>query len=287
MVELQDQYITTLMPARLAEQQEAKALAYALHRQTEKALRAADGIMLLCDIDNMPDTVLDYLGAEWRTPMYKDDLPIDKKRALVKNTLLFFIQMGTPAAVNRMIQIVAGSGYMTEWQDYDGEPHYFRVTAQPTDGDLSAEMRAEIISAINSVKRLSSWLDQIKYIVEAEGKAQGYAATAYTGGHIRNEMPVQGPEFKPPCANLTANAGAARLGEYAKLDVGTARGAEPQPPHRLFTAQAGAKNCGCYAKLNITVAGAEPKPPSRTFEARAGASTAATYTKIEVEVSAT
>lgn len=287
MVELKDQYITTLMPARLAEQQEAKALAYALHRQAEKVLQAADGIMLLCDIDNMSDTVLDYLGAEWRTPMYKDDLPIDKKRALVKNTLLFFIEMGTPAAVNRMIQIVAGSGYMTEWQDYDGEPHYFRVTAQPTDGDLSAEMRAEIINAINSVKRLSSWLDQIKYIVEAEGTAQGYAAAAYTGGRIRNEMPVQGPEFKPPCVDLTPHAAAARLGEYARLDLGTADGAEPQPPHRLFTAQAGAKNCGCYAKLNITVTGAEPEPPSRIFEARAGTSTAATYTKIQVEVSAT
>ncbi|MFQ9474035.1 MAG: phage tail protein [Oscillospiraceae bacterium] len=35
--------------------------------------------------------------------------------------------MGTPAAVNRIIETIFETGYIEEWYEYDGEPHHFRA----------------------------------------------------------------------------------------------------------------------------------------------------------------
>lgn len=284
MVELKDQFITSLMPPRLAQQAEAKAFAYALHQQTEKLLAAADEAMLLCDIDHMPDEILDYLGAEWRTPMYGDELPLETKRALVKSTLLFFIQMGTPAAVNRMIQIVAGAGSMMEWQDYGGEPHYFKVWAQPDDGNVNAETRQGVLDAVNSVKRLSSWMEEIKYIIEAEKTAQAFAAGTRLGTHMREELTAKS-NAQPPHATAGTFAVSACTGSVLRVSVGIGN-KTPLPPTRFAAAAAGAARTGSYTRIIVEANGETPTPPSKTLEVRASAKTEATYTKIEMEVSA-
>lgn len=32
--------------------------------------------------------------------------------------------MGTPAAVNRIIETIFETGYIEEWYEYDGDPHH-------------------------------------------------------------------------------------------------------------------------------------------------------------------
>lgn len=49
------------------------------------------------------------------------------KRALIQGSLLFYTQMGTPAAVNRIIETIFETGYIEEWYEYDGDPHHFRA----------------------------------------------------------------------------------------------------------------------------------------------------------------
>lgn len=63
-------------------------------------------------IDSVPEPVLDLLAVELRTPVYKQTYSVAIKRALVKESLIFYDQMGTPAAVNRIIEAVFGAGYI-------------------------------------------------------------------------------------------------------------------------------------------------------------------------------
>lgn len=159
MAELKGSMFASLLPCSLAGQAEVRAIAYAISRQLDKVLAYSDAAQILCSIDSMPDEVLDYLASEWRTPSYDESFALDVKRQLIKDTLLIYIQMGTPAAVQRIIKAIFGTGEVKEWFDYDGEVHYFRVTTGNSEVDNARA--AELVKALNDVKRLSSWLENI------------------------------------------------------------------------------------------------------------------------------
>ena len=102
---------------------------------------------------------LDLLAVELRTPVYKQTYSVAIKRALVKESLIFYDQMGTPAAVNRIIEAVFGVGYIKEWWECGLQPHHFK--AYTTNPVVTAANVQEFKEVLNSVKRLSSWLDEV------------------------------------------------------------------------------------------------------------------------------
>ena len=103
MIKLSGSRFTDIMPENLAEQPEIQALAYAVGRQVEKLLAYADGARTYAAIYAVPEKVLDLLAVELRTPSYDENFSIKVKRTLIAESLLFYAQMGTPAAVNRII----------------------------------------------------------------------------------------------------------------------------------------------------------------------------------------
>lgn len=104
MIKLSGSRFTDIMPENLAEQTEIQALAYAVGRQVEKLLAYADGARTYAAIYAVPEKVLDLLAVELRTPSYDENFSIKVKRTLIAESLLFYAQMGTPAAVNRIIE---------------------------------------------------------------------------------------------------------------------------------------------------------------------------------------
>ena len=113
MIKLSGSRFTNIMPENLAEQPEIQALAYAVGRQVEKLLAYADGARTYAAIYAVPEKVLDLLAVELRTPSYDENFSIKVKRTLIAESLLFYAQMGTPAAVNRIIETIfqAGAGH--------------------------------------------------------------------------------------------------------------------------------------------------------------------------------
>ena len=149
MIKLSGSRFTDIMPDNLASQVETQAFAYAVGRQIEKLCAYSDAARTYAAIATMPEWLLDYMAVELRTPSYDENYSLKTKQALIQGSLLFYTQMGTPAAVNRIIETIFETGYIEEWYEYDGDPHHFR--AYVGDG-------GEVLS---SVKRLSSWLDDI------------------------------------------------------------------------------------------------------------------------------
>ena len=66
-----------------------QAIAYAVGRQVAKLCACADGARTYAAIAVMPETVLDVLAAELRTPAYDGTFSIKVKRALVADTMNF------------------------------------------------------------------------------------------------------------------------------------------------------------------------------------------------------
>lgn len=166
MIKLNGSRFTVAMPENLKEQPEVQTIAYAVGRQIEKLCAYADGARTYAAIQSMPERVLDLLAVELRTPAYDENYSIKVKRALIEGSLLFYTQMGTPAAVEKIIETIFGSGYISEWWEYEGEPHHFRVVS--TNITQVVEHLEEFIGTLRAVKRLSSWLDSITITAKGE-----------------------------------------------------------------------------------------------------------------------
>ena len=160
MIKLSGSRFTDIMPENLASQVETKAFAYAVGRQIEKLCAYSDAARTYAAIATMPEWLLDYMAVELRTPSYDENYSLKTNRALIQGSLLFYTQMGTPAAVNRIIETIFETGYIEEWYEYDGDPHHFRAYVGDG-GEVGPGELEEFRRVLSSVKRLSSWLDDI------------------------------------------------------------------------------------------------------------------------------
>lgn len=181
MIKLDGSRFTAVLPENLKEQPEVRAIAYAVGRQVEKLCACADGARTYAAIQTMPERVLDMLAVELRTPAYDEAYPIETKRSLVINSLLYFARMGTPSAVNNLIETIFGKGYITEWWEYGGNPHHFRVTGI----DLRQVFKnyENFIKIMEAVKRKSSVMDALTAISKVTG-------TVYFGTAVRTAKAV-------------------------------------------------------------------------------------------------
>lgn len=160
MIKLSGSRFTDIMPDNMASQVETQAFAYAVGRQIEKLCAYSDAARTYAAIATMPEWLLDYMAVELRTPSYDENYSLKTKRALIQESLLFYTQMGTPAAVNRIIETIFETGYIEEWYEYDGDPHHFRAYVGDG-GEVGPGELEEFRRVLSSVKRLSSWLDDI------------------------------------------------------------------------------------------------------------------------------
>ena len=205
MIELKGSRFTQILPQNLSSQTRTRALAYAVGRQVDKLLALADRMVIWADLDRVPEQLLDYLAAELRTPAYRADYAVEVKRTLVRQSLLFYATMGTPGAVDRLIQSIFGSGQIQEWFEYGGEPHHFRATVGAEGVTITPEALEELRRVLSSVKRLSSWLDSIATLTPMESRPVRVAA-APCGSYARTTLP---PVFVlvPAVIRLAAGSG--------------------------------------------------------------------------------
>lgn len=176
MIKLNGSRFTAAMPEALKEQPEIQAIAYAVGRQIEKLCAYADGARTYAAIQSMPEQVLDLLAVELRTPAYAANYPIKVKQTLIEGSLLFYTQMGTPAAVEKLVEVIFGSGYISEWWEYGGKPHHFRVVSANI--TQVVEGLGAFTEILRGAKRLSSWLDSITITAQRE-------QILYTGISVR------------------------------------------------------------------------------------------------------
>ena len=205
MIELKGSRFTRILPNNLAGQTRTRALACAVGRQVDKLLVLADRMVIWAGLDRVPEQLLDYLAAELRTPAYRADYAVETKRTLVRQSLLFYATMGTPGAVDRLIQSIFGSGQIQEWFEYGGEPHHFRATVGAEGVTITPEALEELRRVLASVKRLSSWLDSITTVTPMESRPVRVAAVP-CGSYARTTLP---PVFVliPTVVQLAVGAG--------------------------------------------------------------------------------
>lgn len=126
---------------------EIQALSYALQQQFKKLKAYADKTQCYSDVDDLDEEILDYFAVEMRSMYYEQNLEIERKREIVKNTLKWYTYAGVPATVAEMVGVVFGSGKIVEWFNYDEPP----FTPGTFDIITSARLTPDIIEQLNAM----------------------------------------------------------------------------------------------------------------------------------------
>lgn len=179
MIDLKDSLMTDILPGHLATA-EVKALAYAVGCQIRQLCSYADKSRTYAALASAPDTVLDALAAELRTPAYDETLPVETKRELVASTLTFYTHLGTPAALEQLISILFAKGRVAEWYNYNGSEYHFKVQIDIAADAVDDAKQAQVQAWVNQYKNQRSILDTIEYY-ETGAEAVAFTAAAFIG----------------------------------------------------------------------------------------------------------
>ena len=150
---------TRTLPEPLKNDEKMLALGRVIAGELQENIRLARLNIIFARIDELPDALLDIIAHDLHIDWYDCDSPIDVKREVIKGSVRVHKRMGTRPAVESVIKTYFGDGEVQHWYEYGGEPHRFRVIS--SNPSISEERFAEFVRILSTVKRLSSWLDDI------------------------------------------------------------------------------------------------------------------------------
>jgi phage tail P2-like protein len=150
-INLYDSNITDILPNSLLDTK-VKSLGYAIKKANQQLLNYAKQVAFISALDLLPENILDLLAMEYRTQYYDEALARDIKIQLIKNTLIWYMKAGTPAAVEELIRIVFGSGEVEEWFQYNGEPGTFKIITSESVGEDSIQLFNKMIKNVKNTR---------------------------------------------------------------------------------------------------------------------------------------
>lgn len=161
MIDLYHGELLDMLPAQMSREVQQICISYALKKGIQLIIDRADMTRTQAVIDSLPERILDVLAVELHTPYYREDLPLDKKREIIKRTLLWHLTAGTPSAMRELIDIVIGEGVIVEWPDYEDPPYTPGTFDILTDVQITEKIVEQFITIIERVKNERSHLRRL------------------------------------------------------------------------------------------------------------------------------
>ena len=159
MISLYESDITKILPEALANDPRTQALGYAINKAMQRFLGYCQNISVYTTIDTLPEEILDLLAVELNTQYYDAALSIRIKRSLIKNTLVWYMYTGTPAAVTELVKAVFGDGEIEEWFEYGGEPYHFKIYTSNI--NTTDEMLEQVTTLVGNIQNVRSHLEEV------------------------------------------------------------------------------------------------------------------------------
>lgn len=161
MIDLYSGELLNMLPSPMASQIQQICISYALKQGIRLILDKADMTRTQAMIESLPERILDVLAVELRTPYYQEDMALEKKRDIIKRTLLWHLTAGTPSAMRELISIVIGEGTIVEWPDFDEPPYTPGTFDILTNVRITEEIATQFIAIIERVKNERSHLRRL------------------------------------------------------------------------------------------------------------------------------
>lgn len=166
MVKLNSDSLKESLPESISGDKEIQAITIAIQEQLQTIQKQSSLILLLPRLGELSEVLIDELAWEYHVDFYRTELPLEKKRSLVRQAIAWHRIKGTPAAVESVCSAVFQSASVEENWQYDGEPYHFKVKVikEAVPDTTVIDM---LVDAINATKNTRSWLDEIGFYREA------------------------------------------------------------------------------------------------------------------------
>ncbi len=113
-----------------------------------QSLKQAIAGLQIIDVDNVHESFLPWLAWQWRAEFWSDDWPIEKRRAVVKESLLMFRYKGTPWAVLRSLELNGFEAQLIEWHQQNpvAENGTFKIIVSdvPIGSDIDEQLQSTV-----------------------------------------------------------------------------------------------------------------------------------------------
>lgn len=142
------------------------AFSYAIKGVMDRLIEFDQHSMIYADVDNLPENILDHLAVELRAMYYTQDLEIETKRTIIKNTLIWYMGFGTVGTMEELMQIIFGVGSVVENWDFDDEPiepYLFDVLTDAPDSLVSWDIINYVATMVDKIKNARSQLRRIGF----------------------------------------------------------------------------------------------------------------------------
>lgn len=106
---------------------EALAFATTVQRLCANVLQQLYGAVCFGDVAAAAPTVLNAMAAEIGALFYADDMPVLQKRSVIASSYENNARIGTTSSVIHFLSGSFGTGYVEEWQKYNGQPWHFKA----------------------------------------------------------------------------------------------------------------------------------------------------------------
>ena len=143
-----------------------QALCIALNPKFQQLAEDVKKVLIYSNLDNLDEKALDELAWQMDITWYNANADTEIKRSLVKKAIKVFRHVGTPYAVEEVINIYFGDGEVQEWYEYDGEPYMFKVLI--SNPSVTTDLANQFIEVLNTVKNTRSHLEQIIISLSAD-----------------------------------------------------------------------------------------------------------------------
>lgn len=157
--------LLTLQTRYMQQDPTTKALCAALTPLLQDLAEKVKLCLVLPNVDTLPEEILDELAYELHVEWYDANASTEVKRSLIKNSDKVHKYLGTPYAVEQVVQDYFGDGTVKEWFEYEGDPYNFRVVT--SNSAVTGDLANQFAKAVDKVKRKSTRLEQVIMLMSA------------------------------------------------------------------------------------------------------------------------
>lgn len=137
---------------------------------------------------NAPENVLPFIAWQEHVDVWKEDYTVEQKKEIITTARQVHAQKGTIGALKLALENLGLDAEVSEWYQYGGDPHYFKVSINVYDKPISIYDDQLIWDEIMETKNLRSIIDELIFWITA--KAFHPIATAIQWGEIITIYPI-------------------------------------------------------------------------------------------------
>lgn len=169
-----------MLPESLKQDEFTVALVEAFEIQYNKLQEEIQLLGILSNVDNHPESLVDYLAFEKHVDFY-EELTFNEKQDVVRNSVEIHRKNGTKFALIRIFDLLNMNGKVLEWFDYGGEPYQFKVDIDVSEKGITEESLILLERLIQIYKNRRSWLEALNVFLTSRGNKVSTSMIAQSG----------------------------------------------------------------------------------------------------------